>query len=57
MTIFEPTPLNRALSVVSRTDELLDLLRRSGFQPEVPGQSSTLSSSPQALIGLAEQVG
>ena len=33
--VSEPTPLDRAHSVVSRTDELLDALRQAGFQPEV----------------------
>jgi tRNA (cmo5U34)-methyltransferase len=33
--VSEPTPLDRARSVVSSTAELLDLLRRAGFQPEV----------------------
>ncbi|HEV7567539.1 MAG TPA: class I SAM-dependent methyltransferase [Microbacteriaceae bacterium] len=33
--VSEPTPLDRAHSVVSRTDDLLDMLRHSGFQPEV----------------------
>ncbi len=33
--VSEPTPLDRAHSVVSRTDELLDVLRHAGFQPDV----------------------
>jgi tRNA (cmo5U34)-methyltransferase len=33
--VSEPTPLDRVHSVVSRTDELLDVLRRAGFLPEV----------------------
>ena len=33
--VSEPTPLDRAQSVVIRTDELLDALRQAGFQPEV----------------------
>jgi tRNA (cmo5U34)-methyltransferase len=33
--VSEPTPLDRVHSVVSRTDELLDVLRDAGFQPEV----------------------
>jgi tRNA (cmo5U34)-methyltransferase len=33
--VSEPTPLDRAQSIVSRTDELLDVLRHAGFQPEV----------------------
>ncbi len=33
--VSEPTPLDRVHSVVSRTDELLDVLRTAGFQPEV----------------------
>jgi tRNA (cmo5U34)-methyltransferase len=33
--VAEPTPLDRAHSVVSRTDELLDVLRQAGLQPEV----------------------
>jgi tRNA (cmo5U34)-methyltransferase len=33
--VSEPTPLDRAESVVSRADELLDALRDVGFQPEV----------------------
>lgn len=33
--VSEPTPLDRAQSFVSRTDELLDVLRHAGFQPEV----------------------
>ena len=31
----DPTPLDRAHSVISRTDELLDGLRSAGFEPEV----------------------
>jgi tRNA (cmo5U34)-methyltransferase len=33
--VSEPTPLDRAHSIVSRADELLDGLRAAGFQPEV----------------------
>jgi hypothetical protein len=33
--VSEPTPLDRVHSVVSRADELLDVLRQAGFQPEV----------------------
>jgi tRNA (cmo5U34)-methyltransferase len=33
--VSEPTPLDRAHSVVIGTDELLDVLRRAGFQPEI----------------------
>ena len=33
--VSEPTPLDRAQSVVSRADELLNVLRQAGFQPEV----------------------
>ncbi len=33
--VSEPTPLDRVHSVVSRTDELLDVLCAAGFQPEV----------------------
>ncbi len=33
--VSEPTPLDRELSVVSRTDELLGALRNAGFQPEI----------------------
>jgi tRNA (cmo5U34)-methyltransferase len=33
--VSDPTPLDRAHSVVSRTDELLDVLRDAGFQPQV----------------------
>ena len=33
--VSEPTPLDRAQSVVSRTDDLLNALRQAGFQPEV----------------------
>jgi tRNA (cmo5U34)-methyltransferase len=33
--VSEPTPLDREQSVVSRTDELLDVLRAAGFQPDV----------------------
>ena len=33
--VSEPTPLDREQSVVSRTDDLLDLLGQAGFQPEV----------------------
>jgi tRNA (cmo5U34)-methyltransferase len=33
--ISDPTPLDRAHSVVTGTDELLDVLRHAGFRPEV----------------------
>jgi tRNA (cmo5U34)-methyltransferase len=33
--VSEPTPLDRAQSVVSRTDDLLEGLRDAGFRPEV----------------------
>jgi hypothetical protein len=33
--VSEPTPLDRVHRVVSRTDELLDVLGAAGFQPEV----------------------
>jgi len=33
--VSEPTPLDRAQSVVSRTDDLLEALRRAGFRPEI----------------------
>jgi tRNA (cmo5U34)-methyltransferase len=33
--VFDPTPLDRAQSAVSRPEELLDALRQAGFQPEV----------------------
>jgi tRNA (cmo5U34)-methyltransferase len=33
--VFEPTPLDRAHSIVSRTEELLDALRHAGFQHDV----------------------
>ncbi|MDQ1581585.1 MAG: hypothetical protein QOD05_2360 [Microbacteriaceae bacterium] len=33
--VADPTPLDRAQSIVSPTDELLDALRHAGFQPEV----------------------
>jgi tRNA (cmo5U34)-methyltransferase len=33
--VSDPTPLDRAHSVVSRTDDLLDTLRHAGFQPDV----------------------
>ncbi|MBA3842061.1 MAG: class I SAM-dependent methyltransferase [Actinobacteria bacterium] len=40
--VCEPTPLDRDHSVVSRTDELLDVLRQTGFQPEVRWQEHDL---------------
>lgn len=33
--VSEPTPIDRAHSIVISADELLDLLRGAGFQPEV----------------------
>jgi tRNA (cmo5U34)-methyltransferase len=33
--VVDPTPLDREQSVVSRTDELLDILRHAGFRPAV----------------------
>ena len=33
--VSDPTPPDRAQSVVSRTDELLDALRHAGLQPEI----------------------
>jgi tRNA (cmo5U34)-methyltransferase len=33
--VSDPTPIDRAHSIVTRTDELLDALRDAGFQPEV----------------------
>jgi tRNA (cmo5U34)-methyltransferase len=33
--VSDPTPIDRAHSIVTRTDELLDALRDAGFRPEV----------------------